>query len=162
MSNLYLIERGASNAAKYFTKFRTLLVETNLTEQQLAAARITDNHKDIKILDERTSHVHFTKQDQARNEVVSKMLSQHAGKDIKLGGGGRWCMNALMEHGSTADIDRAMKCGLDTNEFTKRANEFTKRATLCGNIDVAAHVQKAVLRIETNGIEVKQPRAPRM
>lgn len=155
MSDLYLIERGASNAAKYFTKFRTLLVETNLTEQQLAAARITDNHKDIKILDERTSHVHFTKLDSARNEVVSKMLSQHAGKDIKLANGGRWCMNALMVHGSTADIDRAMKCGLDTNEFTKLA-------TVSGNIDVAAHVQKAVMHSETNGIEVKQPRAPRM
>lgn len=159
MSNIYLLERGGANAAKYFANIRTLLVETNLSEEELGRARITDNHKHINILDERTSHVHFTKLDKERMEVVARMLDQHADKDIILANGGRWCMNALMQHGTPKDIDRAIDRGLDTKQFTQLA-------VMAGNTD-AANVVKSYearkeLKAETQHIDAHIRRAPRM
>lgn len=162
MSNIYLLERGGANAAQYFNKIRTLLVETNLSEEELAKARISDNHKHITILDERVSHVHYTKVDKERMSSVSKMLDQHADKDITLFNGGRWCMNALMQQGTAKDIDRAIDRGLDTKQFTQLA-------VMAGNTDASDVVKsyearKAAneLKAETQNIEAHIRRAPRM
>ena len=159
MSSIYLLERGAAGAAQYFTRFRTLLVETNLSEAEVAKARITDDHKHITILDERISHVHFTKVDKERMAAVNKMLDKHADKDIILANGGRWCMNALMQHGTPKDIDRAIGRGLDTKQFTQLA-------VMAGNTD-AANVVKSYearkeLKAETQHIDAHIRRAPRM
>ena len=140
MSNIYLLERGGANAAKYFANIRTLLVETNLSEEELGRARITDNHKHIKILDERTSHVHFTKLDKERMEVVRKMLDQHADKDITLFNGGRWCMEALLNHGSQADIDRAIDRGLDKDTFKEIASSWLASSARSGDHQSVEHL----------------------
>lgn len=139
MSNIYLLERGGANAAKYFANIRTLLVETNLSEEELGRARITDNHKHIKILDERTSHVHFTKLDKERMEVVAKMLDQHADKHITLFNGGRWCMQALLKHGSQEDINRAADRGLDRDTFKEIASMLLASSARSGDHQGVEH-----------------------
>ena len=140
MSNIYLLERGGANAAKYFASARTLLVETSLSEGELGRARITDNHKHITILDERTSHVHFTKLDEERMEVIRKMLNQHTDKDFTLFNGGRWCMEALLKHGSKKDIDRATDRGLDRNTFKEIASKLLAISARSGDHEAVRHL----------------------
>ena len=68
-------------------------------------------------------------------------------------------MNALMQHGTPKDIDRAIDRGLDTKQFTQLA-------VMAGNTD-AANVVKSYearkeLKAETQHIDAHIRRAPRM
>lgn len=169
---IYLLERGSSGAAKFHTKFRTLLVETELTEAELANTRIHDDHKSVAILDERISHVHYSKMEQERYNAVAKMLGKHADRDVRLQGNGQWCANAYALYGNESSVAQAETHGLDVGDVIKAAarngdlspvrsrlgefpdavDEAFKRAIQNGHEECASIIQQAHLQQVANTV----------
>lgn len=145
-----LLERGMSGASKHHNLFRTMLVETALTEDELSATRITKDNKSITIVDETVSHPRYRDANKYRLEAAMEILDKHQDKNPQLLNKGQWLMDALMERGNSKDIDKCLNAGMDRDLFLNRCITYGYLDTVQ---EVRAKFEKDVIQTELADIE---------
>lgn len=145
-----LLERGMGGASKHHTLFRTMLVETALTEDEVTAARISKNLKSITIVDQTVSHPRYREANKARLEAAMEILDKHQDKNPQLLNKGQWLMDALMERGNSKDIDKCLNAGMDRDLFLNRCISYGYLDTVQ---EVRAKFDKQTIQSELADIE---------